>query len=192
MENMSNKNPKSAIGVFSKREQAEQALHELKASGFSMEKVSVIAKDIDQGQQVGSVQTSDRIGNQNVDTTGAVGDALSSATLGGVLVGLSSLALPGIGAVLAAGSVGVALVTSVAGVAVSAATTNNLVQALTGLGIPEERARVYSDRLQQGNYLVIVDGTDDEIHRAETILRERNIEYWGIYDSPQPEQGSVD
>jgi hypothetical protein len=181
MQNMSNKNSQSAIGVFSNREKAEQALNELKASGFSMEKVSIIAKDIDQGKQVASVQTSDRIGNQNVDTTGAVGDAISSATWGGVLVGLSSLALPGIGVVLAAGSVGVALLTSVAGVAVSAAATNNLVQALTGLGIPEERARVYSDRLQQGNYLVIVDGTDDEIHRAEPILRERNIEYWGIY-----------
>ncbi|WP_315787771.1 hypothetical protein [Fischerella sp. JS2] len=69
---MSNKSFQNAIGVFSKLEKAEQALNELKASGLSIEKVSIIAKDVDQGQQVGIVQTSDRIGNQNVDITGAV------------------------------------------------------------------------------------------------------------------------
>ncbi|WP_026734060.1 general stress protein [Fischerella sp. PCC 9605] len=182
---MTEKNSKSAVGVFTSSKKAEQALNELKASGFPMEKVSILAKDIDQSEQLGSVQTSDRIGNQNVDTTGAVGDALTSATWGGVLVGLSSLALPGIGAVLAAGSAGVALLSSIAGVAVSAAATNNLVQALAALGIPEERARVYSDRLQQGDYLVILDGIDDEIHRAEGVLSQQGIQYWGVYDSAQ-------
>jgi len=104
-----------------------------------------------------------------------------------VLVGLSSLALPGLGAVLAAGSVGVALVASVAGVAVGAAANQNLLKALGDLGIPEERARVYSDRLQQSYYLLIVDGTEEEIHRVEPILREQGIEYWGVSNSPQTE-----
>ena len=35
---MNNKNPKSAIGVFPKHEQAEQALQELKASAFQWKK----------------------------------------------------------------------------------------------------------------------------------------------------------
>ncbi|BAY37226.1 hypothetical protein NIES2111_15630 [Nostoc sp. NIES-2111] len=100
------------------------------------------------------------------------------------MIGLSSLALPGLGTVLAAGSVGVALVSSIGGVAVSAAATQNLVNAMGKLGIPEERARVYSDRLQQGNYLLIIDGSEEEIHRAESILREDGIEYWDIYNVP--------
>jgi Heat induced stress protein YflT len=176
---------KYAVGVFSSRKVAEQAINELKDSGFSMEKVSIVAKDAEQGDRIGEAQVSSEIDNQKVDTTGAVGDALSAGVWGSVLVGLSSLALPGVGAIIAAGSVGAALVTSVAGVAVSAAATNNLVQVLAGLGIPEERARHYSDRLQMGEYLLVLDGTDEEIHRAETILRERDIQYWGIYDSPQ-------
>jgi hypothetical protein len=150
-----------------------------------MEKVSIVAKDVEKGDRIGEAQVSSQIGNQDADTTGAVGDALNAGVWGSVLVGLSSLALPGVGAVIAAGSVGAALVTSVAGVAVSAAATNNLVQVLTNFGIPEERARHYSDRLQMGEYLVILDGTEEEIQRAETILRERDINYWGIYDSPQ-------
>ena len=104
-------------------------------------------------ERIGEAELANRIGNQNVDTTGAVGDTLTATTWGSVLVGLSSLALPDLGAVLAAGSVGIALVASVAGVAVGAAANQNLVTALTNLGIPEDRARVYSDRLQQSYYL---------------------------------------
>lgn len=36
---------KYAVGVFSSRKVAQQAIDELKASGFSMEKVSIVAKD---------------------------------------------------------------------------------------------------------------------------------------------------
>ncbi len=179
-------NRKHAVGVFGTRQDADQALNELKASGFSMDKVSIIAKDVDEGERVADAQVSDHIGNQDVNTpTGAVADALTASTWGSVLVGLSSLALPGLGAVIAAGSVGTALVTSMAGIAVGAAATNNVVKALADLGIPEERARVYSDHLLNNEYLVIVDGTDDEIQRAEGTLKDRNIQYWGIYNSPQ-------
>jgi hypothetical protein len=174
-----------ALGVFANSQKIEQAINDLKAANFPMEQVSIIAKDVEEGQHVGETQMSDRIGDQDVNTTSPVANTLTATTWGSVLVGLSSLALPGLGAVLAAGSVGVALVSSVAGVAVGAAANQNLVKALGDLGIPEERARVYSDRLQQSYYLLIVDGAEAEIQRAEPILRNIGIEYWGIYHSPQ-------
>ena len=34
---------------------------------------------------------------------------------------------------------------------------------------------------------MIVDGTDDDILRAETILRRRGIHEWGIYDAAPPD-----
>lgn len=189
---MITKNTIRALGVFANSQATQQAINELKTVNFPMEKVSVIAKDVKQGENLGEAQISDggtpavddRIGNQDVNTTGAVGDTLTATTWGSVLVGLSSLALPGLGAVLAAGSVGVALVSSVAGVAVGAAANQNLLKALGDLGIPEERARVYSDRLQENYYLLILEGSEEEIHRVEPILRDRGIEYWGVYDSP--------
>ncbi|MDZ7961741.1 MAG: general stress protein [Aulosira sp. DedQUE10] len=174
---MITKDSTHALGVFANSQQIEQAINELKAANFPMEKVSIIAKDVEQGEHLGEAQMSDRIGDQNVNATGPVADTLTATTWGSVLVGLSSLALPGLGAVLAAGSVGVALASCVAGVAVGAAANQNLVKALGDLGIPEERARVYSDRLQQSYYLLILDGTEAEIHRAEPILRDRGIEY---------------
>jgi hypothetical protein len=178
----------------------------LKIANFPIEKVSVIAKDVEQGDGFGEAQISDglrptfgdRIGDQDVNTTGAVKEALAVSTWGSVLVGLSSLALPGLGAVLAAGYVGVALVTSVGGIAVGAAANQNLLKALGDLGIPEERARVYSDaygglrlRLQQSYFLLILEGSEEEIHRVEPILRDRGIEYWGVYDSSQASNGEV-
>ncbi|MCC5601765.1 hypothetical protein [Nostoc favosum] len=56
---------------------------------------------------------------------------------------------------------------------------------ILGWNPQQELARVYSDRLQQSYYLLILEGSEEEIHRAEPILRDRGIEYWGIYDSPQ-------
>jgi uncharacterized protein (TIGR02271 family) len=63
--------------------------------------------------------------------------------------------------------------------------------ALIGLGIPEERAKVYNDRVSAGEYLVMVDGTDAEIAKAEAILNHRDIEEWGVYDVPATESATV-
>ncbi|MCC5621755.1 general stress protein [Nostoc sp. CHAB 5715] len=188
---MITKNTIRALGVFANSQGIEEAINELKTANFPMEKVSVIAKDVEQGEHLSETQISDRIGDQEVNSTGAVRETLAATTWGSVLAGLSSLALPGLGAVLAAGSVGVALVSSVAGVAVGAAANQNLLKALGDLGIPEDRARVYSDRLQQSYYLLILEGSEEEIHRAEPILRDQGIEYWGVYDSPQASNGGV-
>jgi hypothetical protein len=175
---------KRAVGILSKREAAEQALNELKASGFSMDKVSIIAKDAEQGDRIGGAEMSDRIGNKDVQTpTGVVADTLTVATWGTILVGLGSLAIPGIGPIIAAGSVGAALLAGVAGTGIGAAATGALVKALTDIGIPEAQAEVYSDRLLRGNYLVILDGTDGEISHAEAILSKHGIQDWGVYAS---------
>ncbi|MBW4561218.1 MAG: hypothetical protein KME32_08660 [Mojavia pulchra JT2-VF2] len=182
---MLTKTTKHGLGVFAKAQEVEPAINALKESGFPIEQVSIIGKNVEQGDRLAEAEMSDRIGDQDVNATGAVGDTLSAATWGTLLLGMSSLALPGLGAVLAAGSVGVALVTSIGGVAVAASATQNLVKALANLGIPEERASVYSDRLQQSYYLLILNGTHEELNRAESILREHDIQNWGIYDSPE-------
>ncbi|MUG98810.1 hypothetical protein F7734_43570 [Scytonema sp. UIC 10036] len=177
---------KRAVGVFAGRRGAEQALNELKASGFPMDRVSIVAKDVEQGEQLANAQMTSHVNGENVNTaTGVIGDTLTATTWGSILVGLTSLALPGtLGAVLAAGSLGVALASNIGGVAVGAAASHNLVKALADLGIPEERARIYSDRIHQSEVLVLLEGTSNEIQNAEKILKNRDIQYWGIYDSP--------
>lgn len=166
-----------AIGVFSHRRDAEGALNELRDAGFPMTKVSLIAKDADGHHNAGLGNKADDGAKAGAATGGALGG------LGGLLVGLGALALPGIGPVIAGGAVATALATTLAGGAIGAA-AGGIVGALVGLGIPEDRARVYSDRFNKGDYIVIVDGTESEINHAEAILRRRGIEEYGIYDAP--------
>lgn len=174
-----------AIGVFSRRSDAEMAISELKSANFPMDRVSVIVEDREGNAEVGGVATTEDIGNKADEgaKTGAVtGGALGGLT--GLLVGLGTLAIPGVGPIMLAGAAATALATTVAGSAIGAA-AGSVLGALVGLGIPEERARTYAERVSRGHYLLVIDGSTEEIRSAEMILRNRGIEEWEVYDRPQ-------
>ena len=180
------------VGVFNHRRDAEDALHELRDSGFSMDRVSVIAQDADQEDQIAGADVREQVGNKADE--GATVGAVSGGTLGGLtglLVGLGALAIPGIGPIMLAGATATALATTLAGASIGAV-AGSLVGGLLGLGIPEERARAYNERVERGHYLVIVDGTDAEIARAEVILKRRGIEEFGVYDQPNTTNRTTD
>ncbi len=80
---------KQAMGVFPNRQEAEQALRQLKDTGFSLEKVSVIA----------------------------------------------------------------------------------------------ENQAIYNERVLQGDFLMIIEGTEKEIRRVEAILNNRRIQQWRVHDA---------
>ncbi len=176
-----------AVGVFPTRRAAEQALHTLRDSGFPMDRVSVIAKDVEQNENIAGaeMQSRDQVGNKADD--GAKAGALSGGALGGLtglLVGLGALAIPGIGPIMLVGAEATALATTLAGGAIGAV-AGGLIGALVGLGIPEERAKVYNERVKRGEYLVLINGTDAELARAEAILHQGGIEEYEVYDAPE-------
>ena len=178
---MAIKQYKRAAGLFYSREEAESAVRSLKQAGFDMDRVSVIAKD---ANSVAGHETTEEIGNKADD--GAAAGALTGGTLGGItglLVGLGTLAIPGIGPILLAGAEATAIATTLAGAGIGAA-AGGLIGALVGLGIPEEKAKVYSDRVGGGSFLVMVTGNGAEIDRAATIMRQNGVEEFDIYDMP--------
>ena len=173
-----------AVGVFAHRRDAEEALHELRKSGFDMNRVSVVVQDADGDKNIAGADVTERVGDKSDE--GATVGAVSGGTLGGLtglLVGLGTLAIPGIGPIMLAGAAATTLATTLAGAGIGAL-AGSLLGGLIGLGIPEERARVYNDRVQRGQYLVILDGTDAEIVEAEKILHTSGVEEFGIYDHP--------
>ncbi|MFM9268271.1 general stress protein [Tychonema sp. BBK16] len=175
---------KRAVGVFSTRRETEQALTELRTGGFDMDRVSVIAKDADSKGEIAGIDVKDSADNKADE--GATKGALTGGTLGGLtglLVGLGLVAIPGIGPIMLAGASATAIATTLAGTALGAA-AGSLIGALVGLGIPEEEAKAYSDRVTRGDYLVLLDGTEAEVAKAETILSRGGIQDWSIYDSP--------
>ncbi|MEC4812643.1 MAG: DUF1269 domain-containing protein [Scytonema sp. PMC 1069.18] len=170
---------KRAAGVFFNRQAAESALHTLRDAGFSMQNVSLIAKDtsIDSNQQRTSYfSDSPEFNIQKGGAKGAVaGGALGG--LGGLLAGLSMVAIPGVGPVLAGGALGTVVVTTLAGGGIGSF-VGEMSGAVSKLGIPEERAQEYAEQVSGGNYLVMVEGDEQEISRAESILRDRGIREW--------------
>jgi hypothetical protein len=196
---------KRAVGVFSSHQEVENALSELRDNGFDMNQVSVIAKDaedLNQRYKIGETRVEkptetshetrhdtthetrhDRTRVEEGAKTGVeAGGAVGGLT--GLLVGLGTLAIPGVGPIMLAGAAATALVTTLAGGVIGAA-VGGLIGGLVGLGIPEHRAQVYNDYVVAGDYLVIVDGIEAEVLRAERILKNKGMREWEVYNTPE-------
>ncbi|NJL00389.1 MAG: hypothetical protein HC838_02490 [Spirulinaceae cyanobacterium RM2_2_10] len=172
---------KRAVGLFSTRREAETSLSQLRDASFDMNKVSVIAKDADGNSSVGGAQVTSNKGDQAAGGAGA--GATAGATTGGILGlvgGLGVLAIPGVGV---AAEVGVILANTLLGSGIGAA-GGGLAGALIGWGVPEEDAKYYDERLNAGEYVVLVEGTATEIQRAENILNQQRVHHWGVYNTP--------
>ena len=174
---------KRAVGTFASRGDAEKALYKLRDSGFSMDKVSLLAKNADGNDKIAGAEVKNEPrGNEAQEGVG-IGATTGSVLggLGGLLVGLEELLIPGIGPFLAAGTIA----TTLAGAGLGAL-SGGIIGGLTGMGIPEEDAKVYGDRIDNGYYLIIVDGYEDEIDRAGSILSGHNIGNWKVFDAEAP------
>ncbi|MBD2115067.1 MULTISPECIES: hypothetical protein [Cyanophyceae] len=175
---MASHNLKRAIGIFSNRRDAEQAIAELKNKGFPMHKLSVITKSSgdDNGldsQNLGQLSMTRVQGAKAGAITGSIG--VGSLAL---IVGLASLLLPGIGQILAVES----LLTTFLGSGI-AATAGGLYGAIQGWLVPEEQAKIYSGRFNRGDYLIIMEVVENEILLAESVLKHWGIRTWRVYDA---------
>lgn len=176
---MASTQDKHAIGVFSSRNTAEQALQELRDTGFPMNKISVLTKDWASDEQLSNENLSEVTLTRS---EGVASGATKGAATGGLLAlagGIAALLIPGIGLPLIAESVLTVLLGSGA-----VAAAGGLIGALEGWYIPEKQAKLYNDRVSQGNYLVVIEGTESEIRQAEKILSRWDIQEWQIFTPP--------
>jgi hypothetical protein len=160
---------KAVFGLVDNESQAESIVDSFKAAGFSNNDISVLFPD----------KTGTRDFAHEKATKAPEGAATGAGTggvVGGVLgwlVGIGSLAIPGVGPFIAAGPIMAAL----AGAGVGAA-VGGLSGALIGMGIPEYEAKQYEGKIKQGNILISVHSEDsDEVKRAKEIF-----ERFGAHD----------
>lgn len=139
---------KTIVGLFENRSQAQQLVQRLHACNIAGEDISVMSPGDSADDSAGGDRAS------SVAIGAGAGAALGG--LGGLLVGLGALAIPGIGPVLAAGPIAAAL----AGAGLGAA-AGGVIGALTELGIPEEDAHVYAEGVRRGGTLVTVHADDE-------------------------------
>jgi uncharacterized protein (TIGR02271 family) len=149
---------KTVIGLFDSMNEARSVVQELIANGYKSDNISIIA------QHDGETVTE----RGDDETSGAAMGAGTGAVvggLGGLLVGLSALAIPGVGPVIAAGPI----VTTLAGAGLGAA-AGGIIGALTDIGVPEEEAHYYAEGVRRGGALVSVETDDYMADRAVEIM----------------------
>ncbi|MES2461258.1 MAG: hypothetical protein V4671_11810 [Armatimonadota bacterium] len=166
---------KTIVGLFDDMELARTAALNIEAAGVSHDDVSVVANN--EGGRYAATGTSTTVSTATdttvtvaPETTGhAIGhDAKTGAKIGGVaglLLGLTGLAVPGLGWIAGAGW----LMGMILG-AGTGAIIGGLVGALTSVGVPEADATHYTEGVRRGGTLVAVKAPDEMAHRVAEIL----------------------
>lgn len=153
---------KTVVGTYDNIQTAYAVANDLISAGYSRNDISVIANDAKN-------EYSPYVDTTVVDTTDDVakGAGIGAAIggLGGLLVGLGALAIPGVGPVIAAGP----LLAALTGAGVGAV-TGGIVGALVDLGIPDEEAHIYSEGLRRGHVLVIAQVPDANANAVTRVM----------------------
>lgn len=155
---------KATFGLVQSESQAELSVNALKNAGFSGADISVLFPD--------KSGTRDFAHEKNTKAPeGAVTGASAGGVLGGtlgLLAGIGSLAIPGLGPFIAAGPIMAALSGAAAG-----ATVGGIAGALIGLGIPELEAKRYAGKIKDGGVLISVHvENSEEARRAKSVLEQ--------------------
>jgi hypothetical protein len=167
---------KTAIGLFDTNHDAESAIQTLGRAGFEKKDISVTVRKTN----VNTTESSETMASETMADEGLQTGTLTGMVAGGLmglLVGAGLLIIPGIGPVLAVGPLaaglasGSALVGAAAGVGLGAF-SGGLIGVLSGMGVPNEHAQIYSEGVRRGDVLVVVHTDESHLSSAEKILRE--------------------
>ena len=159
-------------GVFKSRDDADRAANQLRSLGIEERRIGIVAPGSNPKRLEGGVPVTDTEDSGMGRAMGAtVGGAMGAA--GGATAGLAvaSLAVPGIGPLLAFGMVGAGLL-GIVGAAAGAAVGDTAEEEL-GEGIPHEDVYLYEDALRHGNSVLIVYAENgDQADKAADVMHE--------------------
>jgi hypothetical protein len=153
------------VALFDDRREAEVAVQELVDAGLRYEDLSIVAAKSDEVTDTGE-ETGGRAAGIGVGAGAVLGG------FGGLVAALGTLAIPGVGPVLAAGP----LVAALAGAGIGAA-AGGIIGALVDLGVPAADAEKYAEGIRRGGALVVVHADEDTAPQAITVLsRHRGVD----------------
>jgi hypothetical protein len=158
----------AVFGIYATVALAETAADRLIASGFSNQDVSVLMSDNEGSRQFATEKNTKA---PEGTTTGVTTGGIIGGTLG-ILAGIGTLAIPGVGPLIAAGPI----MAGLAGLGIGGA-VGGVVGALVGMGIPEYEAKRYEGRVKNGGVLLSAHcDTSDEVSRAKEVLKATGAE----------------
>jgi hypothetical protein len=154
----------AVFGIYRTRQNVEEAVEALKRSDFRNTDISVLFSE--------NLGTKDFAHEKHTKVPeGSSAGAGTGAIIGGALgwlAGIGSLAIPGVGPLIAAGPI----VAALAGVG-AGGVLGGIAGALVGMGIPEYEAKRYEGRVKEGGILLSVHcDSADWKNRAMDILKQ--------------------
>ena len=153
---------KSVIGIVETQIQAERIVAQLQNRGISSSDISTLFPDT-RGSKAFAHEHSSKAPEGAV-AGGGMGGVIGGTL--GLLAGIGTLAIPGVGPLIAAGPLMAALSGAAAGAAMGGVTGG-----LIGLGMPEFEAKTYEGRIRGGNILIAVHTDNSETEkRAKEIF----------------------
>ena len=157
---------RTVVALYDRIDQAREAVKELTDAGFVSEDINLISRDAS-GEYSRYLNTDRTRAGEDVSEGAATGAGVGAVLggLGGLLLGLGALAIPGIGPVIAAGPIAATL----AGAGIGAV-AGGAVGALVDLGIPEEHAQYYAEGVRRGATLVTVRTKDEHAEHVRDLL----------------------
>jgi len=176
-ETATTKRSSMVTGLFNDRESAERAYGSLTSRGYSQDDVNLVMSDETRKKHFAVDNRETELGTKALEGagTGAAIGGTVGATLAAIAAIGTTLALPGLG-LLIAGPLAAALAGAGAGGA-----TGGLVGLLIGAGIPEERVKRYEEGIKKGGILMGVTPRNEEdatyfeqdwkTNRAEEVYR---------------------
>ena len=158
-------NENAIVAVYNDHIHAEQAVDQLKKTGFDMTKVSIVGKDYHTEENVvGYYNAGDRM-----KYWGKMGAFWGGVW--GLLFGAAFFVVPGIGPVLVAGPVAAWIVAALEGAAVVGG-LSAIGAGLYSIGIPKDSVLRYEVALKADKFLLIAHGTADEVAKAKGTIEQ--------------------
>ena len=150
----------AVVASYGSHDGAEEAVRQLQRSDVPMDHISIIGRDWQVREDVqGFYHPGDAI------QAGAKQGAWFGGFFG-LFLGMGMFIIPVAGAVIVLGP----LAGLIAG-AISGAGLGALVSGLMTMGIPKDQALKYQERLEAGEFLVVVNGSAEETARAHAVLQ---------------------
>ena len=169
---------KTIVGLYDHIQQARDTVEDLVDAGFDRDRISFTANAAaeeygryfdDEGGYRDDVDYEEHDMTAGEGAAAGAGIGATVGGIGGLLMGLGLLAIPGVGPALAAGPIVSALV----GAGIGAA-AGGLMGALVNAGVPEEHAGYYAEGVRRGGSLVMLTTDEDRVGEVERIMNKHN------------------
>ena len=152
----------SKIAVYKSHEKALEAVNDLKKSGFPINQISLLgeAQIIDDHMHLKSLEPA---------KTMPIAIGAMAGIVVGLLSGIGIFAIPGFGFLYGAG----AIIGAMGGLDLGII-SGGLAVVLTNIGVEEDEVIKYEEHIKAGRFVVIANGTKEEINKAGEILGSKN------------------